>query len=259
VERFDAVGKAWIVQAQNLRLRTDGWWSADWKPETAFHFCEADGRTYLAKRWPSRMVMSAMIIAERVESRDPLGPFWAGLRGRQWLLVNEPLDGGMFDRSARLAFQTLPGADHVLFVIGPGFHPVDTRPGPDGGGLVLRLPGYAGRDQNEPEPLLVGDEVWVQYGSRLYRPLETIRPLPNGQTRVDFGDGGRLEWRLVPCPAVLTLRGVVAWKVFDGQLRVLGSGRGAGSVTLPQGDDCFLAVQGEAGAGGIIQASSPGR
>jgi CubicO group peptidase (beta-lactamase class C family) len=256
VERFDLERGAWVPLAQGLKLRPDGWFIADSEPGGAFFLGKADGRHYLARRWASRYSMNRIILGERVTGVTPLAPFWAALKGRRWLLVNEPLDGGLFDASARLEFLTLPGEEKVLFLNGFRFQPVDTSRGPEAGEMILRIPGPGGRDLEEPRPLPLEGELWMQCGSRVYRPLESAPTLGANQNRLSFGDGGHVLWRRVPPSSVLILEGVVAWKLFDGRFKALQSGQGPGTVQAP-GGECYVAVQGNPGAQGTVRVLSP--
>jgi CubicO group peptidase (beta-lactamase class C family) len=171
LERFDPGCRGWKPVAENLRLRTDGWWVRDEEPGIGYLFKTVGRRQYLARRWTTRFSGIREVFAERVAPGAGLDPEWRCLIGRTWVLASDRAISLVPDSDRCLELVTLPGVDDLLFVKGRGFYPVD---GSRGGGcarMMLQIPGFAGRDLDDLRLVPVNGELWLQSGSRLFRPL----------------------------------------------------------------------------------------
>jgi CubicO group peptidase (beta-lactamase class C family) len=260
LERYQLQSATWDPVAENLRLREDGWFHTDDDPGVGYLFETTEKRTYLAKSWPSRFSTVRLVLAEKVEPASGLGPTWGTLNGKSWLLANDLPGSDLVVRAPRLDLLSLPGLDNLLFVKWIGFYPVDCQEAgvpADPAKMMLRIPGFHGRDMDELELLPRNGESWLRSGSQVFRPLTTVPVLRHGDNPVTIGAEGYAEWRLVTSSAAtqtLLMEGFEHWKLFDGNFKRVSSSGRSGRVSIPaMAGQHYLLLCGGPGVGRSVQ------
>ncbi len=244
----------WQVVPNPLRYRTDGWFCSDASPLSAYRFVEAGGTQYLVQRSAPGYghYFDPALFCQRVSAKPPSRPAWSRRVGSLWLAVNERSDSAAWDTQPSPAFglaevPELPG--HVLAEQPSGEKQILDASREDArAGMTLVIPQMPGRDLEDLEVLTVEGEEWLRWGSRLYRPLGSVKEVPRGTTAaVVVGPEGYGEWRSVAestSPVTVRLRGAQAWRLYDPALHPVAARAGDGSATLPPGKGPgFLIVQ----------------
>lgn len=84
---------------------------------------------------------------------------------------------------------------------------------------------------------------WVQFGTGIYRPVETIAPLGEGEVPVTIADDATAEWRTLAAPARIQVVGTGSWRAYTADGDVVDTVDG--SVMLPAGS--LIVVLGDPG------------
>ena len=118
--------------------------------------------------------------------------------------------------------------------------------------MMLVIPGMNGRDLNDLDVVVKAGEEWVRWGDATYRPLATVPTLsPGSTTSVSIGPEGYAEWRDVeagPVPRTIQVTAATAWKLYDPDFLLAGSGGAGGRATVPAGaGGWYLTLFGAAG------------
>ena len=90
--------------------------------------------------------------------------------------------------------------------------------------MFLQIPGFGSRDLEDAVVTQHGAEEWVQWGSTLYRPMDSVPALAAGANTVTFGPEGYAEWRALPGVATVHIDAGTAWWLYDAEMAVLDGG-----------------------------------
>jgi CubicO group peptidase (beta-lactamase class C family) len=239
-------GREFSPARTELLYRSDGWFTSEASPLVSFRVVEGGGTQYLAMRFPGgdRHYLDQMLQAQRVRGKSaPLSPSWDGRVDSTWLLVNERPDSLMFLGGAapRFGLTTSPELAGLVIAYPPDGSPylLDPSLSDVKAAMMLVIPGNFGRDMNDLDVVVKSGEEWVRWGDAMHRPLATVPLLPpDATTSVSIGPEGYAEWRAVKAgaaPLSVTVAGASAWRFYDPDFRLLGSGGATGRVTMPAG------------------------
>ena len=243
------VNGQWQPSIEGLKLRQDGCFVADHRPEIAYRLVVAAGRRYLAVRRPGGLGHYKM---ELPDSHDlppgqPLSARWQARVGQRWLMVNDPYSAflALGRQSPLFSLAQIQGLDGYLaaLVITAGIElvqVVDPRESNDRARMCLKIPFDNGWGLND---LVIEDrdgEEWVIWGSLRYRPLATVSPLGWGRGTVTIGHEGLGEWRRLPAASALTLAGAGAWYLYNAEFALLDRGLKEGAVGAVPGGSYLL-------------------
>jgi CubicO group peptidase (beta-lactamase class C family) len=233
------VNGQWQPAIEGLKLRRDGRFVADSRPETAYRPVVAAGRRYLAVRRPGGLGHYEM---ELPDSHDlppgrPLSARWQARIGRRWLAVNDPYCAflALGRQPPLFSLVQVPGLDGYLAasLTAAGMElaqVVDPRAGEDRARMCLKIPIDNGWGLND---LVIEDrdgEEWVKWGSIRYRPLATVPGPGWGRSTVTIGHEGLGEWRRLPAASAITFDGARVWYLYTSEFALLGWGLEEGAV-----------------------------
>jgi CubicO group peptidase (beta-lactamase class C family) len=233
------VNGQWQPAIEGLKLRQDGRFVADSRPETAYRPVVAAGRRYLAVRWPGGLGHYQM---ELPDSHDlppgqPLSAEWQARVGLRWLMVNDPYCAflALGRQPPLFSLVQVPGLDGYLAasLTAAGMElvqVVDPRASEDRARMCLKIPIDNGWGLND---LVIEDrdgEEWVNWGSIRYRPLATVPGLGWGRSTVTIGHEGLGEWRLLPAASAITFDGARVWYLYTTEFALLRWGLEEGAV-----------------------------
>lgn len=255
LDQYKAEGGAWKKRLDNLLPRTDGGLASDARPGLSFNLLEYEGFTFLTGRSApdAGTVVSDGLGAQKLLPRGELSPAWKRRMGKTWLFANAPADifmPGMQKLTLSLAaFPELKG--YVVMDIGIGGEamnqPVDASTDDMRALMCIKCPVNPGRDLEDLVVLQRGEEEWLQYGSWVARPADSVPRLEPGAGEVVIGDEGYAAWLRLADAGWLDIEGASDWMLFDADYGLLASGRGAVS-DLNSIDAAFLLLYGPAGA-----------
>lgn len=239
-------GGAWTTVAARLRLRDDGWFSAEGSPRS-FRVRDSGPYRYLLMRFVGGYghYWSAAPYGQQIAAAPVLPAAWTGRVGKSWVLVNEHESSTMLSTDSPRV--TLTDIAEL-----PGYVQIDGRQPllPDTDARTrqfMKIPVNFGRDLFELVVELHGGEEWLIFGGYRYRPVDTLPPAPPAKTTVvGFDTEGYSEPRklTVAGPTTLTVTGARAWRLYDDQWQALKFVEGNGSASLPAGD-AFVMIYGE--------------
>jgi len=241
------VAGQWTTVAAGLRLREDGWFSADDSPRS-YRVADSGPYRYLIMRGAGGQghYWNSMPYGQRIAAAPALSAAWRARVGKSWILVNEHESSTMLGLDSPLATLTeiaeLPG-----YVLIDGRQPLlpdtDQRTR-----QFLKVPVNFGRDLYELIVEPQGGDEWLVFGGYRYRPLDSIPTAPTGTTTaVPIDAEGHSEPRKLSAAVVttLTVTGARAWRLYDDQWKALKFVEGPGSASLPAGSDTFVMLYGE--------------
>ncbi|HEY3276205.1 MAG TPA: serine hydrolase domain-containing protein [Syntrophorhabdaceae bacterium] len=238
--RWDTGTGDWTIVKSGLKFRSDGTFTSDAEPGTAFSFKAAQGRRYLIARTVGGYghYRDYSVSAEKTEAAGDLPAPWANRLGRKWLMVNESPQAGMWNAPVA----QLMSIDNLLFVRTTGFQPLDPFLSDTRAGMTMLVPQMNGRDQNDLMIETRESEEWVRFGSYLYRPAETVQGLNSAGDTVTIGAEGFAEWRSVVTGAEKTISVVTVgpWKLYDSGFAETDTAEGTKTITLPAGTHYML-------------------
>lgn len=242
----------WEPLYHGFRKRTDGWYAADGDSITALRLLTSSGRSYISvrKKDGAGHYATTTLMAQRLDSRNPISAAWQARLTAAWLPVNEGSLASFPDilsdaGSTPTAVNGLTGYLLVGTAVVRDMDPQD-----DGrlDGMFLQIPQVNGRDLVDAAIERREDSDWLRLGSSLSRPLSGVPPLPASSTTVAIGIEGFAEWRKLPAAGSLSIGNAAAWGLYSGELQLKGSGRGSGSVVLPgSGSAAYLVLYGAPG------------
>ncbi|MFO1413348.1 MAG: serine hydrolase domain-containing protein [Burkholderiales bacterium] len=241
--------EGWVVLGQGLAPRADGTWSSDAQPTVAYRTVTAGGRRYLVSQKPAGFghYLSELPYGQRVEPRADLSPAWRRRVGTVALAVAEhPQSVYLMAGGPLFAVDAVPGLTGYVVAYGSSPQIVDPAGDDARATMMLTIPLEAGRDLDDLVVDARADGEWLRFGSRVYRPRDTVPALARGTSVVPIGPEGWAEWRRLSSGAVVALATAGAWKLYRADFMPLAAGAGNASVALPA-DGGWLALFGAAG------------
>jgi CubicO group peptidase (beta-lactamase class C family) len=224
----------WQPAIEGIKLRQDGCWVAENRPEIAYRLVVTAGRRYLAVRMPGGLGHYKMELPDShdLPAGQPLSARWQARVGQRWLMVNDLYSAflALGRQSPLFGLGQIQGLEGYLaaLVKTAGIELVqivDPRESDDRARMCLKIPLDNGWGLNN---LVIEDrngEEWVIWGSLRYRPLATVSPLEWGQSVVTIGHEGLGEWRQLPAASSLTIAGAGVWYLYDREFTLLEYGR----------------------------------
>lgn len=248
VSLASAVDGAWVTAPTRFSLRTDGrFWTTGsaTNPGKALSVASGWGRTFLVLTSPFDYghYVEDIVVGQRLTSAGPTSEAWQQRLGRTWLLVSE-IPSSTAWASPAMAPAAIPGLPGFALLEPLGML-VDLGVSDDVGVMTLVVPTMFGRDQDDVHVVATEGEEWLRVGSMRFRPKDGVAALGSGSTAVTVGADGLAEWRSVPQPGSVSVRGASHWKLYDAELTPITSGSGDGTATAPAG--ALLVVFGAAG------------
>ena len=241
--RYESGG--WTTVAAGLRLREDGWFSAEGSPRS-FRIADSGPYRYLIMRFASKgsHYWNSMPYGQQIAAAPALSGDWPGRLGKSWVLINEHESSTMLSTDTpRVTLTDIPELAGYVRIDGrqPLLPDTDERTR-----QFMKIPVNFGRDLYELIVEPQGGEEWLVFGGYRYRPVDTIPTLPTGTTAITIGAEGYSEPRkLDAAAATLTVTGARAWRLYDDQWQALKFVEGNGSANLPGGSDAFVMIYGE--------------
>lgn len=238
------VDGAWTTVAQNLTLRTDGWFAAEGSPR-AFRVADIGPRHYLMTRSIGGYghYWGYMPYAQRVSAEAPMSPAWRARLGKNWVLVNEHESSTMLaSESPRVTLREIPGLAGYVQLDGrqPLLPDTDLRTR-----QFLKIPVNMGRDSYELVVQPKSTEEWLAYGGFRYRPLDSLPAVSAGTHTVQFDAEGNSQClRLTHCRTI-QVAGARAWRLYDDQWTTIEFMEGAGSASCSPEKPYYLMLYGE--------------
>ncbi len=229
-------GQDWQEWKSALKLRNDGRFASDADPATAFSCKTAKGRQYLVMRSLQGYshYQDDSLYAQKVAGEGALPAPWSARIGRTWLMTNDNPEGPLW----KIPAMRLRTVDNMLFAdCVLGFQVVDPHVSDTRAGMVLLIPQEAGRDLNDVVIDSRSGEEWIRYGSYLFRPLETVTALSDGDNTVTIDADGLAQWRSLNVETSKRLNIVTngRWRIYDSDLTQVDTGDGAKAVTFAAG------------------------
>lgn len=252
--QLQAVAGQWQTRIEGLMLSDDGTLASDATGATNFSLRDYKDWSYLIVR--AALGYKAQLFefpaAQKLKALTPLSGAWARRLGKSWVLVNglfEWFVPGMQSLRLRLdGYPELPG--YVVLwsnVLGSkGNQPLDASADDMRAMMCLKIPMITGRDLNDVLMLPRGNEEWLQYGSWLARPLETIPSLSVGTLAMTIGPEGHAEWFNLAEMGSLDVTGASHWMLLSVDLNVLATGDGP-ATGLSSLDAAYLLIYGRPG------------
>ena len=251
ISSYDFGGHAWYPFATALKLRDDGTFSSDDRPNDSYRALLAGGRRYLlqnAPKWTGNYREEAPF-AQYIPPSKPLEAVWKQRADREWLVVNEDAQSWFLERDLLPRFRLDASEDYPGYLFATSLTLYGQIVDPSGSDTVarmfLKIPMEMGRDLNDVVIEARDGEEWVRYGSSLFRPRGGVASLPTGVSTVKIGAEGHAEWRKVPAAGSVAIAGATAWKLYDKELQRLESGWGDGLVAVAA-PDSYLMLYGKA-------------
>ena len=236
---------SWVVSPDKLKLRNDGTWSSDASPNSAFVAASAQGQTYLVARVPSGMghYLFEVPYAQKMQAKAPLSAAWQARLARKWLAVNDaPDSAGLLLGGPLLTLAAVPDLPGYILTraepIDKNDQIGDASASDTVAQMCLKIPFVKGRDLDDVLIEMRNGEEWVRLGSSLFRPAQTVPVLASGTQVLKIGTEGYCEWRTVQAstaPLQITLSAGSAWRIYNSNFQLLGSGAASGPATLPTG------------------------
>lgn len=237
ISQYDAGTRTWKTWQAGLRMRAGNRFSRAEEPLKSFWFVAGDGRYYLVSRSVAGYghYQDNEIIAQKVSEQRPVPTVWKARLDREWLLANDnPASEGWLEPSTGL----LRIANLLLY---GGAQAVDPFLSSTRAGMRLVIPQIKGRDLNDVVIEKRGGQEWLRIGSFLFRPRDGAGILKAGRNSIVVASDSTAEWRFVDLSGGSTLLGINpdtpdgTWRIYDGSLKHVETGKGKKDVTLPGG------------------------
>lgn len=263
---------------EDLRLRSDGWFTSVKKPKISLSAVSADGRDYLAAREVGGygQYRDQHAVAQRLTPIGELSFSWQQRIGKTWLNVNLspdlPVGEKSIDPRLKLTelkdlegyvvaeFNELEGpapatptqVQKTFAVLEPSQTEEVARP-------FLLIPSMAGRDQDTLTVFKRNDEEWLRYGANVLRPLEGIPAILRGVSRkVTIGPEAYAEWIKIDASsqaAKLNLSTSGVWRAYrlsrmsdsTSSFALMKSGKGSSSIEIPADTGAYISIYGKSG------------
>lgn len=247
----------WNEEAIVLKMRDDGFFSSDTEPLVSYQAVQAQGRQYIIRRAPGGMshYLRELPYLQKLDAQAPLSAAWQNRLGRRWLVVNEPDSSWLMQYASPVL--TLSGVPDLpgYIVVNADTHGkenqiADASTSDRVALMCLKIPFALGRDLNDVAIFPRSGEEWVQVGSSVFRPADSVWPLAAGSSVLSIGTEGYAEWRSIPAsPGAqnIALSGATAWKLYDGEFNLKSSSDSARQPQLPaHAAPFYLLVYGKA-------------
>ncbi len=190
------------------------------------------------------------LMAQRLDSRNPISAAWQARMTATWLPVNEGSLASYPDilSDADSTPKAVNGLTGYLLMGTTVLRDMDPQTDGRLDGMFLQIPQVNGRDLVDAAIERREDSDWLRLGSSLSRPLSGVPSLPAGSTFVAIGTEGFAEWRKLPAAGSIAIDNAAAWGLYNGDLQLKGSGVGNGSAVLPgSGEAAYLVLYGAPG------------
>ena len=239
---------------QNLKKRSDGWYTADSDPNTSIGLRTEAGLSYFVLRQKRGFghYQTTSMFAQRLDNRPGISVAWQQRLDERWLPVNDdPVLFSFGDRSFRLGtIAALNG-----YVMGKNILRDMTPPSADRlDGMFMALPDII-RDLQEVSLESRNNQIWLRQGSYLYRPRSELSSLAAGATTVSFGES--TEWFKIPESGTVDISGSSYWSLYDAEFKTLASGITSGNATFSGAGAKYLAVFGTDGKVTNLNLTTP--
>lgn len=255
-------GGVWTSKATALKLRVDGTFSSDARPNVSYRALTADGRRYLVKKAPKWMghYLEEDPYAQYIESGATLSDVWKSRAGKKWLAVNEKAQSYLLVTGIMPVFtlNVIDGFSGYLFAssISTYWQIVDPSGSDADAKMFMLIPVDLGRDLNDVVIETRNGEEWVRYGSTLFRPQATVPAISSGANTVTIGSEGLAEWRKLQSGGSVSISGAGAWKMYDADLKTLvNAGTGSGTVSNAAAG-AYLLLYGDPGTSITLKPAS---
>ena len=252
ISNFDA-GK-WTEQLSGVKMRSDGTFSADILPGTAFRSVYTATRHYLIVRSPGDLphYTSEIPLGQRLEVGETMTKVWNSRVNKQWLPVN--VDARMTllvtGVTPRFSLHSIPGLPAHLAASAPLLQlqsqPVETRVDDNNiAYMCMKIPAEYGRELYDLVIENRNGEEWVLWASTLFRPQESVPSLsPNTGVDVTIGIDGFAEWLVLPPSGRITINGATHWFLYNAGFGLLESGEANRTVTFSGRGSKYLMLHG---------------
>jgi hypothetical protein len=243
------------LPSETFTMRSDGLFWRTTEPSRSLQTFSAWGRTYLVTQSPEPegTFMETVIMGEKLAANGALRPAWRQRVGHTWVIVNERPDSLLWNADASLTLADPDGLGYVWASHAQGSTPLDPRESDDSARMFVQVPALGGRDMNDLQVFAQGGEEWLRLGAAIYRPVDTIPPLGDGEVRVEIGADAAAQWRSLADDTRLTATGSATWRAYTPA--GLPIDVAADSDVLPAGT--LVAVLGDAGESVTLHAESP--
>jgi hypothetical protein len=245
-------GGEWLP-SEVFTMRSDGLFWRTTEPSRSLETRTAWGRTYLVMKSPEahETFMETTIMGEKLAANGVLRPAWQQRLGHTWVIVNERPDSLLWGADPSLTLADPDELGYVWASHAQGSTPLDQRSSDDAATMFVQVPALGGRDMNDLNVFAQGGEEWLRFGAGIYRPVETIPPLGEGDVQIQIGADAAAQWRSVAVDMRLAATGGAIWRAYtpEGQpLEVDDSG------VIPAGT--LIAVFGGAGETVTLRAEA---
>lgn len=232
--KMKASAGQWQKQLDGFTLRGDGAIATNAAKDMSFGLIDYEGFTFVTGHAVQgyKTVVADYMGAQKLKPLPPMRAAWRRRMGRSWAFVNSPADAflpGLQRLTVRLdAYPEMPGYAVIDFSVGGDMasQPLDASADDMRALMCLKIPVTPGRDLNDVVMLARGNEEWLQFGSWLARPVETIPALARGSSDVTIGPEGDGEWFRLADAGWLDIAGTVDWMLFDDGFTLLAAGKG---------------------------------
>jgi hypothetical protein len=212
----------WHIMSDGLFMRSDGRFHRDGYANSV-SVTLAGGRRYLIARQVAGTGLSfdSLQLAQKIAPGDPLSAVWSTRVGRVWVGVNEEPTATFWDSEGMiLTVAQIPGLPGYVAVETPGYGTQIVDPGErdDAGLMFLQIPGFGSRDMNDLVIEERDGQEWARYGTALYRPLDGVQVLAEGDTTVSTDEDGNAVWVALPTEARVAIDAGTRWRLYDANL-----------------------------------------
>lgn len=254
-------GIEWTVRYRGLRLRTDGVYRADGQ-QVGVRVKRTGDRIHLIfnQPWTYGHYRIDMLAAEKLDSLAyRLSDAWTARLGGMWVSASEASVSMAWSGVAAPVMTVVeapdrPGALVALIPIYGG-KVLDAGARDDLAAAFLQVPGMGSRDDYDLRVEHRVDGEWMHWGDNVFRPVSSIPTLAAGDNAVLFGAEGYCEWRAVETTAVVRVRGVTDWRLYDPGLARIGAGGSQDQTITVPGGGCALVLFGAPGSGAGVRVT----
>lgn len=249
-------GGGWRPLVEGLKLRRDGRYISERRPEIAYRLVVAGGRRYLAVRRPFGLghYEAELPVSHDLPVGKPLSDKWRSRMGRRWVAANDPYSAflALGRQPPLFSLQAIQGlSTHIAAAVsGAGIETLqvlDPGESDSRARMCLKIPVDNAWGLSDLEMIERDGEEWVLWAGILYRPLVSVPFLGPGPATITLGSDGLGEWRRLPAASGLTVAGAGIWRLYDAQLSLSAWSVGEGEAgEVPAGS--YLYVHGTPGS-----------
>ncbi|HET8926977.1 MAG TPA: hypothetical protein VFN24_04015, partial [Microbacterium sp.] len=247
-------GGEWLP-SEVFTMRSDGLFWRTTEPSRSLQTLSAWGRTYLVMRSPepAGTFMETTIMGEKLAANGVLRPAWQERLEHSWVIVNERPDSLLWGADPSLTLADPDELGYVWASHAQGSTPLDPRSSDNAATMFVQVPALGGRDMNDLNVFDQEGEEWLRFGAGIYRPVDTIPVMGEGEVRVEIGPDVAAQWRSLAVDTRLAATGGAIWRAYTPA--GLPIDVAAASDVLPAGT--LVAVFGEAGETVTLDAEAP--